>query len=297
MENLEFQKGTLNAGENSLLYNTKPESKEGNIYTVLAGIEKEIVKDFDVIKGEIFYFNQNKREMKWAIEMGVKVNPYEIIDGVLISSDKNLFLMDEATGTITIPERVKSIGEGTFANLPGIKKIIIPPTCREIQTNAFYGNKTLEEIIILADGEKGIEIIGERAFQNCTNLKSVYMPNTVKELGNLVFSGCTNLSEVQLSNKIKLIPGEAFHYCENLHKLVIPEGVKMLDDFSIAGTDNLQIFLPASLETTSQTAFYGSRIEKIELDSNNPNLVCNSGILYNTNRNLMYAVEKKNIVR
>ena len=62
----------------------------------------------------MYYFTQDKRKLKWALEMGMKTNPYEIVDGVLISSEKNLSLMDEATGSITIPERVIAVGEGTF---------------------------------------------------------------------------------------------------------------------------------------------------------------------------------------
>ena len=45
--------------------------------------------------------------------MGIKPNPYDIKDGILLSSTGNLLLMDE-TGTVTIPDSVKEIGSGAF---------------------------------------------------------------------------------------------------------------------------------------------------------------------------------------
>lgn len=210
MQNRKFQQGTLNAGETTLFYNTQKDDETGNIYTVLSGIEKDFVKNFEIIKGELFYFTQNEKEKQWALELGLTTNPYEIIDGVLTSNDKNLILLDERTGTLTIPERVKEVGEGTFSNLNGIKKIIIPSTCKIINNNAFNGNRTLEEVLILADGDIGLQSIGNYAFKDCPKLKKISMPNTVNNLGIGVFWNCSSLVNVQLSNKIPVLLSQVF---------------------------------------------------------------------------------------
>ena len=78
--------------------------EEGNIYTVLKNSSKKYVDNFEVIKGELYYFSQNEKEKKWAQEIGIKVSPYIIIDGELMSTGDNLGLMDEATGSIIIPQ-------------------------------------------------------------------------------------------------------------------------------------------------------------------------------------------------
>lgn len=154
LENDNFELGTLNAGKNLLTYNTKPEDENGNIKTILTNSNEKYVECFEIIKGELIYNSQNEKELKWALEIGIKINPYLIVDGVLLSSDTNLMLMDENTGTIVVPESVTSIGERTFANVNGMKRIIIPSTVKEIRQNAFYTNATLEEVIILTDGNK-----------------------------------------------------------------------------------------------------------------------------------------------
>jgi len=166
-EDRNFEEGALYAGKNALIYDSVQE--EGNIYTVLKNSSKKYVDNFEVIKGELFYFAQNDQEKKWAQEIGIKVSPYIIIDGELMSAGNNLGLMDEATGSIIIPQSVTKIGEGAFSNLEGLKTIVIPGTVKEIGMNAFKNNKTLEKVII----QEGVEKIGDFAFQHCTALKTI----------------------------------------------------------------------------------------------------------------------------
>ena len=296
--NQEFEIGTLNAGETSLYYNTKPETEIGNIYTVLFNVNKKYVKDFEIIKGEMFYFTQNEREAQWALEMGMKTNPYEIINGVLISSDKNLFLLDEATGTITIPERVKEVGEGTFAGLKGIKRIIIPPTCKRINNSAFNGNDTLEEVLILADGDQGVESIGNYAFKDCIKLKVVSMPNTVRVLGTTVFGNCSSLEKVQLSSRIEVLSNNMFQNCSSLKELLIPNGIREMKGFLLQGAISLiNISLPASLEKIDNNCFYDatSSLQNISLDGSNQHFIVKNGMLLSKDEKQIYAVTKGTI--
>jgi len=129
-EDRSFEEGALYAGKNALIYNSVQE--EGNIYTVLKNSSKKYVDNFEVIKGELYYSAQNDQEGKWAQEIGIKVSPYIIIDGELMSSNTNLDLMDKATGTIIIPQNVTKIGDGAFRDLTGLRSIVIPGTVKEI---------------------------------------------------------------------------------------------------------------------------------------------------------------------
>lgn len=139
----------------------------------------------------------------------------------MTSNDKNLILLDERTGTLTIPERVKEVGEGTFAGLKGIKRIIIPPTCKRINNSAFNGNDILEEVLILADGDQGVESIGNYAFKDCIKLKVVSMPNTVRVLGTTVFGNCSSLERLQLFSRIEVLSNNMFQNCSALKEIIV----------------------------------------------------------------------------
>ena len=148
LENNTFLESTLTAGKESLTYYTQDGKGEetGNIRTILKNISDEYFEKLEVVKGELLINTKDRTEIKIAQSLGIAVNPYDIEDGVLQSSDGNLLLMDQATGTLTIPDSVTAIGEGAFANVEGLKTIIIPSTVKRIEKNAFRDNQTLETV-------------------------------------------------------------------------------------------------------------------------------------------------------
>ena len=212
-EDNNFKEGALYAGKNALIYDSVQE--EGNIYTVLKNSSKKYVDNFEVIRGELFYFAQSDQEKKWAQEIGIKVSPYIIIDGELMSTGDNLGLMDEATGSIIIPQSVTKIGEGAFSNLEGLRTIVIPGTVKEIGMNAFKNNKTLEKVII----QEGVEKIGESAFERCTNLKTIELPESITEINKQAFYICQSLQEIEIPSKITRIDSLTFGTCPKLAKV------------------------------------------------------------------------------
>lgn len=286
MENDRFEQGSLNASKELLTYNTK-EGLEGDIYTVLANAPKKHVDNFEVIKGELIYSSQNAKELRWAEDMGIKVNPYLIVDGVLLSSETNLYLLDEETGTLVIPSTVTAIGEGSFGNVTGVKKIIIPSTVKEIKKNAFAGCTSIEEVIFETRVENGVEVgvetIGNKAFSGCTNLVSIELPNTVKNASAGVFYGCSTLKHIVLSNSMKSLPNQLFWGCKSLDSIIIPEGVISIGFETFLNCSNLQeISLPKSLSTVAEGAFYGCRsLKNIEIAEGNDNLEFSEEILFN----------------
>ena len=165
-------------------YNTQPEEEKGtgNISSVLkSSVAQKYIqsKSFSIIKGDLIYASQNAKELEWAQEVGLAINPYNIDEnGVLLSSETNLMLMDQTTGTLVIPEMVTEIGAGAFSDVKGLKRIVIPGNVKTIQRNAFANNLEIEEVVMM----DGVEVIGAEAFRNCYNLKKVTMPDTIGQI-------------------------------------------------------------------------------------------------------------------
>ena len=131
MEYEDFEAGTVVAGENSLTYAIgDKEVMEGNIYDVIQSLRNsDFAGKLEVIGGELLLNSTDKVEIEVAKSLDIRVNPYLIVDGVLLSAETNLALMDES-GVLTLPENVEKIGNGAFANLSGLKTIIIPGTVK-----------------------------------------------------------------------------------------------------------------------------------------------------------------------
>ena len=205
MENDEFEEGTLTAGKENLSYNTQVEEESGNITTAIPSISNEYIERLEVIKGELLLTSQDMTEIQVAQSLGIEVNPYLIVDGVLLSANTNLALMDENTGSLTLPDTVEAIGAGAFSNLSGLKTIIIPSTVKRIEQNAFRNNADLETVIMQEKDGQGVEYIGPFAFVECPNLTTVQMANTVTEMSAQVFFNDSKLQNINISNNLNII--------------------------------------------------------------------------------------------
>ena len=195
-----FNVESLTAGEESLSYTTSEGLvTEGTIYDVITSlIGSSFAGKMEIIKGELLINSQDIEEIKIAQSMGIKVNPYVIENGELKSDGANLALMDK-NGSLTIPEGVTVIGEGAFADLSGLKTIIIPGTVKEIKGNAFRNNVDLENVIM----KEGIKTIGSYAFQNCNKLRNVELPESLENIGAGAFYICSNLQEIKYQIKLR----------------------------------------------------------------------------------------------
>lgn len=274
MENPEYSIGTLTAGKSTLNYNTNNGSG-GSIKEILTSISDEYLDKVEIIKGEIYINTKNKMEIEVAQEMGIKPNPYDIKDGILLSSTGNLLLMDE-TGTVTIPDSVKEIGSGAFSKLTGLKKIVIPGTVKKISSSAFAFNSTLEEVVL----EEGIKEIGDQAFNGCTKLRTVKLPQSLKTINNLAFYDCSNLESINIPSEVQNIGTYVFAGCKALNSVKIEEGVTKVTSSEFSGCTNLtSITIPSTVTNINPNAFDRcTNLNEIIL-SNNKNYVMSEGML------------------
>ena len=279
IENNNFLSESLTAGKENLFYNTQPSGEEGNIKTIIENISDEYFEKMEIIKGELLINTQDKDEVKIAQSLGIEVNPYDIVEGVLTSSNGNLLLMDE-NGTVTVPDSVTEIGEGAFANLNGLKRIIIPGTVKKIGVNAFAYNATLETVVM----QEGIEEIGEKAFAGCDNLKNITFSQSLKKIGSMAFYSCDNLQEIEIPRKVEVLSYNVFDDCRKISKVTLNEGLKTISSEAFADTIFREISIPSTVTSIEQNAFAGNnKLENINLNGN-INFVYEEGMLLNKDK-------------
>ena len=102
---------------------------------------------------------------------------------------------------------------------------------------------------------EGVTAIGEYAFENCTSLTGLILPESVTEIGEYAFSGA-GLTSVTLPDGITSIGRYAFQNCTSLAAITIPEAVTELDDYTFDGCANLaSVALPDGITLIGQYAF------------------------------------------
>ena len=141
--------------------------------------------------------------------------------------------------------------------------------CKDEEGNEYitlvrYIGSSTEVIIPEFIEHKGENIpvttIGDRAFNNCINLTSIAIPNSVTTIGNGAFFGCSSLTSVVIPNSVTTIGSSAFCGCNNLTSVVIPNSVTTIGDHAFYYCSSLtSVVIPNSVTTIGNGAFSGCR--------------------------------------
>jgi hypothetical protein len=100
--------------------------------------------------------------------------------------------------------------------------------------------------------------IGSYAFQNCTSLTSVTIPNSVTSIGESAFDACTSLSSVTIPNSVTSIGSRALYYCTSLSSVTIPNSVTSIGDWAFSSCTSLtNVTIGNSVTNIGSYAFVG----------------------------------------
>ena len=142
--------------------------------------------------------------------------------------------------SITIPDSVTSIGLYTFRGCKSLTAINVATGNQNyVSVNGVLYNKNKTTIMRYPAGKKdknyrisnGVTCIGGDAFESCTSLTSITIPNSVMEIGGwYAFQGCTSLKNVTIPNSVGYIGDCAFADCTSLTSITIPGSVTYIGD-------------------------------------------------------------------
>ncbi len=117
--------------------------------------------------------------------------------------------------SVTIPNSVTYIGDYAFENCSSLTSVTIPDSITRILNNTFSGCSSLPVINNLRYADtylvgavdrtlstysikEGTRWIGVRAFENCSSLTSVTIPNSVTTIGDYAFYDCSSLESITM---------------------------------------------------------------------------------------------------
>ena len=146
---------------------------------------------------------------------------------------------------------------------------------REMAGSDYQGNSTdgklatldLSEATIVSGGKSYYErnstsystennVLGYRAFYNCSSLTSIEIPSSVTSIGNNAFDGCSSLTSVDISSSVTSIGEHAFYGCSKLTNIEIPSSVTSIGQFAFSSCSSLaSVKIPSSVTSISGYAF------------------------------------------
>lgn len=124
----------------------------------------------------------------------------------------------------------------------------------ELVNHAFNGCTSLAEIAL----PDSLTSIGTGAFRDCTSLAKITLSASLTGIFANAFTNCSSLTRVlNLENtKLTSIEDAAFRYCSSLAEIALPASIKSIGAYAFQGASFEDITFPASL-TSIESSFYG----------------------------------------
>lgn len=112
---------------------------------------------------------------------------------------------------------------------------------------------------------KPVVSIAGRAFNASKTLTAVYVPSTVKDIGDSAFFGCNNLDRVSIQGGNLKIGNRAFAGCRSLKRVVFNGAAAELGDYAFWHCSKIAIYYTQNVTAIGECAFLGSGLSG-ELD-------------------------------
>ena len=123
--------------------------------------------------------------------------------------------------------------------------------------------------------------IRKRAFHDCRGLTSVTIPDSVASIGESAFYGCSRLESVTIPDSVTRIGSSAFSECERLRSVTIPDSVTSIGNEAFYDCSRLEsVTIPDSVTSIGERAFSGCRgLKSILVADGNKNYKSVNGLL------------------
>lgn len=179
---------------------------------------------------------------------------------ILIDNGRTLCFVPSDIKSYSIPNTVKKISGGAFANCESIIDITIPDGVTTIDLYAFSFCNSLASVTI----SEGVTTIGDHAFSECQSLTRVKMPESVTDIGDYAFEMCHNLTSINLSKKLTKINCGLFFDCEKLGTIILPENITSIGAESFCMCNNLtSVKIPQNTTSIGDAAFLDTNLSSI----------------------------------
>lgn len=101
-----------------------------------------------------------------------------------------------------------------------------------------------------------VTFINSKAFESCSALIDITIPDSITLIGSEAFKDCSSLPTIVIPDSITYINTAAFYGCSALHSIVIPESITTIYNSTFQNCRELaNVSLPQSLTSIKSSAF------------------------------------------
>ncbi len=132
------------------------------------------------------------------------------------------------------------------------ERYVVPKGVERIGNEAFEDSSSLASIEL----PEGLVQIGAYAFYDCSSLTSVAIPTSVAEIEEAAFEGCRALRSVDLPPSLEIIPDSLFEKCSSMTSIVVPKNVASIGNYAFSGCSALKsVVVPEGVSSIARASF------------------------------------------
>ncbi|WP_300700565.1 leucine-rich repeat domain-containing protein [uncultured Alistipes sp.] len=183
--------------------------------------------------------------------------------------ENGVFTGCTALAKATVPSGVATVPESAFEGCAALSSVSVPSSVKAVDNKAFKGCAALTDITLSSVASIGEEAfagcglttatisaatLGDKCFNSCEALASVKL-NGMTSIPAGMFGECTALKDVTLPNTVKTVGNSAFEGCGQLAALTLGTGVATLGDRAFADCGLTALVLPDNVTELGKEVF------------------------------------------
>ena len=191
----------------------------------------------------------------------IKIEKVRLPDNLEVMNDM-LFAECWKLKEVNIPSKLREMYDNIFINCCEVSPsvAILPETVEILDGSPYYGISTIEETVV----PKNVRVL-RQTFSGMAGLRKVtILTDKLTEIGDDAFNWCSALEEVNIPDGITRIGVGAFFWNLRLRKINIPSTVTRIEKYAFDSAPLDSIDIPAGVTFIGKNAFWNnSKLQKV----------------------------------